>query len=367
MRVCACVYSHFNSRLALASAALYAKMYTADACSCSLEEKITMAVARYLNHDEFDDESDDEQSINEQRSLLNNTALVSLQSNTEKIDMQAKGIACLQSIVFESPAKPRPGASVTSNRRLQDWPAEVFSLKKFCMDLRKPRETGLDMLSEERSSLNDVALLSLQEKIASIDMQAKGVASLYSVVFGSPHRARLSVWPTEVTCLQKFVKKLLKPDETGYYMLVPLLQYSPRSWVKRQAYRTGHKSIASEFFRSFLGYIAKISNEADIISWLVAFNYHAKEQGLRCILEVTYEQQLNIRPHTSKRKRSKTPSGGERNELSSIWQGTTGRSARNYVCRTDQQELQRIYEEFRNLYGESANPQKIDGTRSACV
>ena len=108
-----------------------------------------MAVARYLNHEEpFDEEeqSDEEELIDQQRSPLDNVALVSLRSKTEEIDMQANGIVCLQSIAFESPAKLRPGASVPSSRHLQDWPAEVSRLKNFCMDLCKPCETGLVVL-----------------------------------------------------------------------------------------------------------------------------------------------------------------------------------------------------------------------------
>ena len=56
--------------------------------------------------------------------------------------MQAKGLACLQSIVFESPAKFRSDASVPNLRRLQEWPAEVSCFQKFCMELYKPSETG---------------------------------------------------------------------------------------------------------------------------------------------------------------------------------------------------------------------------------
>ena len=49
-----------------------------------------MAVARYLNHEEpFDEEkqSDEEELIDQQRSPLDNVALVSLRSKTEEIDM----------------------------------------------------------------------------------------------------------------------------------------------------------------------------------------------------------------------------------------------------------------------------------------
>ena len=142
MCVCVRVYSRRGSRLALAPVALYAKMYTAEACSHSLAEKIEAAVTRYLTCGESDDESGDEQLeelFSEQRNPVDYVALVSLQeSKLVSIDMQAKGLACLQSIVFEiveSPAKFRSDASVPNLRRLQEWPAEVSCFQKFCMEL----------------------------------------------------------------------------------------------------------------------------------------------------------------------------------------------------------------------------------------
>ena len=208
-----------------------------------------------MNHEEpFDEEeqSDEEELIDQQRSPLDNVALVSLRSKTEEIDMQANGIVCLQSIAFESPAKLRPGASVPSSRRLQDWPAEVSRLKNFCMDLRKPRETGLDMLTL-------------------------------------------------------------------------ILRYSPRSWFQTEVFRSGLKSIAKEFWQSFLGYTANVSSEVELMSWFFAFNYHAKRRGLRCALEFTSTErplskqfQLKFTPKTPKRKRSAMFSDGEQDELKKI-------------------------------------------------
>ena len=54
--------------------------------------------------------------------------------------MQAKGLACLQSIVYESPPDIK-------RCRLQQWPEEVSRFQQFCMELHKPIETGFAMLA----------------------------------------------------------------------------------------------------------------------------------------------------------------------------------------------------------------------------
>ena len=283
--VCVRVYSRRGSRLALAPAALYAKMYTAEACSHSLAEKIEAAVTRYLTCGESDDESDDEQQeelFSEQRNPVDYVALVSLQeSKLVSIDMQAKGLACLQSIVFESPAKFRSDASVPNLRRLQEWPAEVSCFQKFCMELYKPIETGFDMLSL-------------------------------------------------------------------------ILRYSPRAWHQTEKYRAGLKSVAKEFWRSFLRYTASVSSEAEVMSWLFAFNYHAKRRGLRCTLEFTpagrtlsQHFQLKFGPKTPKRKRSTMPSDGEQDELTSLYQSI---STSNHFFKAHEAELKEICDAFKCLY-----------------
>ena len=195
--------------------------------------------------------------------------------------MQAKAIAILQSIVFESPAKLRPEASVLSTRRLQEWPAEVSCLQKLCMELHKPSETGFDMLAL-------------------------------------------------------------------------MLRYSPRAWHQTEKYRIGLKSVTKEFWRSFLRYTASVSSEAEVMSWLFAFNYHAKRRGLRCTLEFTpigrplsQHFQLKFGPKTPKRKRSTMPSDGEQDELTSLYQSI---STSNHFFKAHEAELKEICDAFKCLY-----------------
>ena len=274
VRVCVFVYSRRGSRSALASVALYAKMYTAEDCSRSLAEKIKAAVTRYLACDESDDESEEE----EERNSVNYEALVSLEeSKLVSINMQAEGIACLQSIVFESPSD----ASVRNMRRFQQWPAEVSCLQKFCMELHKPLETGFDMLAL-------------------------------------------------------------------------ILRYSPKAWHQHAKFRSGLKSIAKEFWQSFFKYTASVSSEADAMSWLFAFNFHAKRRGLRCALEFTStgrplseQLQFKVGPMTPKRKRSTMPSDGEQDELLGLYQSI---STRYHVSEAHKEQLKRIYEMFKRWY-----------------
>ena len=56
------------------------------------------------------------------------------------INMQAEGLACLQSIVYESPPDIK-------RCRLQQWPEEVSRFQQFCMELHKPIETGFALLA----------------------------------------------------------------------------------------------------------------------------------------------------------------------------------------------------------------------------
>lgn len=111
-----------------------------------LTQKIEQSVSKFLAGD---DESEEEE---EERNPMIKEALVSLPitsigsnqlctlGNLESLNMQAEGIVCLQSIVYDSPPDIR-------RRRRQQWPAEVSRFQKFCMELYKPKETGFDMLA----------------------------------------------------------------------------------------------------------------------------------------------------------------------------------------------------------------------------
>ena len=118
-------------------------MSPVDECSQTLAQKIEAAVKRFLAASDSD-VSDDESDVEEEQISVKKETLGTLQeSKLASINMQAAGFACLQSIVFKSPSD----ASVKNMRRLGEWPAEVSSLKNFCMELHKPRETGFDMLA----------------------------------------------------------------------------------------------------------------------------------------------------------------------------------------------------------------------------
>ena len=142
---------------------------------------------------------------------------------------------------------------------------------------------------EDRNSMNSEALVSLPitsigfnrlstpENLASINMQAEGIACLQSIVFDSPpdiRRRRLQQWPEEVSRFQQFCMELHKPIETGFAMLALMMKYSPRAWHQSSKHRCGLKSIAEEHKNSFFKYTSSISSEAELWAWQLAFNFH---------------------------------------------------------------------------------------------
>ena len=141
---------------------------------------------------------------------------------------------------------------------------------------------------------------------------------------------------------------LRKPRETGLDMLTLILRHSPRSWFQTEVFRSGLKSIAKEFWQSFLGYTASVSSEAELMSWFFAFNYHAKRRGLRCALEFTSTEQpfsrqfqLKLTPETPKRKRSAMFSDGEQDELNKILDAFKS-STSNDVFKAHEVELKNL-------------------------
>jgi len=149
--------------------------------------------------------------------------------------------------------------------------------------------------------------------------------------------------------------ELRKPRETGLDMLTLILSYSPRSWFQTEVFRSGLKSIAKEFWRSFLGYTTSVSSEAELMSWSCAFNYHAKRRRLRCALEFTSTEQslskqfqLKFTLKTPKRKRSAMFSDGEQDELNKILDAFKS-STSNDVLKAHEVELKRIFDAFKSL------------------
>ena len=98
------------------------------------------SVRRFLAGDDDSEEEEEEQKPMKKEALVSHP-ITSIGFNRpttpEKralINMQAEGLACIQSIVHES-------------RRLQQWPEEVSRFQQFCMELHKPIETGFAMLA----------------------------------------------------------------------------------------------------------------------------------------------------------------------------------------------------------------------------
>ena len=147
---------------------------------------------------------------------------------------------------------------------------------------------------------------------------------------------------------------LCKPCETGLVVLMPILNYPPRAWLQTERHRAGLKSLAKEFWRSFLEYTLNVSSEVELMSWFFAFNYHAKRRGLRCTLEFTptgrplsQHFQLKFGPKTPKRKRSTMLSDGEQDDLTSLYQSI---STSNHFFKAHEAELKEICDAFKCLY-----------------
>ena len=227
------------------------------------------------------------------------------------------------------------------------------SVTKYLAGHDESEEEEEDRIPTDREALVSLPITSIEPNqfctkgnIASINMQAEGIACLQSIAFDSPpdiRRCRLTQWPAEVSRFQDFCMRLYKPTETGFGMLALILKYSPRAWNQSEKYRSGLKSIAAEHQNSFFKYASSVSNKNERRVWQLAFNYHAKKHNLGLSLGCTPEGQLyqENRQTAPKRKRDMATSDEERKEVTGLYRSI---STGQHISDAERDQLKIMYE-----------------------